>query len=491
MHKGFGSKISLLLTFFLSTSFLPASDATICPANASEKNVKIAENDHYDSNYNGSDGSDGSDGRAGRDGSAGSDQTVYADGSSVSFDLSGKNGEDGEDGDRGNRPNCNYYPLERDRYSGRDHDRNRDYSDIKRDIHAPHGGDGGRGGNGGNGGDGGSVLVYYTNIEDLKKILVRSVGGESGRGGRGATGAEGCRCRRKSWEVRECTGKPDTPNYKCTEKVYRCYDGRRGSNGSDGKNGRSGKLGTLRIVKSKEPITRDMPTINTTISQLIGKQLTLSKNKWLQRYGANSLLAYGSVMADEYFEFDRRLEGSLQLIWQEKQPITNFANQQITLNLNDSQEVEIDFPEDFWLAGNGNTQGNLTQFTVTHAILRQDVTRLAVSDFADAGETLNLKIVDLAGKSEALNTQFRIKYRARDNFADAFDYRTLYEGDIPSELVTREYNRFTLNLGKMKIPRDALRPGTNVDIEVVATRSLGRRSAQQTLKWQGAIRKPR
>ncbi|BBD68386.1 hypothetical protein NIES4072_43010 [Nostoc commune NIES-4072] len=70
-------------------------------------------------------------------------------------------------------------------------------------------------------------------------------------------------------------------------------------------------------------------------------------------------------------------------------------------------------------------------------------------------------------------------------------YKTEYEGDIPNELVTRDYNRFTLALGKLKIPDEALRPGVNVDIEVVATRSLGIRSAKQTISWQGAIRKPR
>ncbi len=46
-------------------------------------------------------------------------------------------------------------------------------------------------------------------------------------------------------------------------------------------------------------------------------------------------------------------------------------------------------------------------------------------------------------------------------------------------------------LGKLKIIDEALRPGINVDIEVVATRSLGIRSAKQTISWQGAIGKSR
>ncbi|MEH1843136.1 MAG: hypothetical protein V7L20_31480 [Nostoc sp.] len=46
-------------------------------------------------------------------------------------------------------------------------------------------------------------------------------------------------------------------------------------------------------------------------------------------------------------------------------------------------------------------------------------------------------------------------------------------------------------MGKLKISDEALRSGVNVDIEVVATRSLGIHSAKQTISWQGAIRKSR
>ena len=81
----------------------------------------------------------------------------------------------------------------------------------------------------------------------------------------------------------------------------------------------------------------------------------------------------------------------------------------------------------------------------------------------------------------ASNTQFRIKFRAQDNLQGFSGYKTEYEGDIPNELVTRDYNRFTLALGQLKIPDEALRPGVNVDIEVVATRSLGICSAKQLL----------
>ncbi|MFM7371667.1 MAG: collagen-like protein, partial [Sphaerospermopsis kisseleviana] len=261
-------------------------------------------------------------------------------------------------------------------------------------------------------------------------------------------------------------GTSGTSDYKCTTKVYRCYDGRNGIDGSDGRDGRRGSLGTLSIINSKEPLRDDTPTRKVTISQLATQQFNLSKNKWNLRQGATALLAPGSIIADEYREFDRRLEGTFKLIWQEKKPIANFANQNVTLTLNDNQQIEIDFPEDMWVDGNAKIQDQLTEYTVNYAIPQQEVTNLSVSEFSGSGKNLNLKIVDLAGRSDLINTQFKVKYRAKDSFSGAFDFQTFYEGEIPANLVTRDYNRFIVDLGKLKIPNDALSSGTNVEIEL-------------------------
>ncbi|MEA5578210.1 collagen-like protein [Anabaena sp. UHCC 0451] len=468
MFKDFTRKLPLILTFCLFNSLLPAAATDVCSTENGQGGFKIAQR------YN-QDGDRESNGRAGRDGRSGQNQTISA-GSPVNLDLSGTNGEDGEDGENASRPRC-----------GRDFSKN-----ANKNINAPDGGNGGNGGVGGKGGDGGnggSLTVYYTNLADLKTIFVRAVGGESGRGGRGGQGTAGCNCHRRSWEEKTCTGTPGSPNYKCTNTVYRCYNGRNGNNGSNGPDGKRGSLGTLSIINSQEPLVNDTPTRKVAISQLGSEQLTLSKNKWLQRQGAVSLLAAGSIIADEYREFERRLEGTLKLIWQEKQPIANFANQTVILSLNNNQQIEIAFPEDMWVDSSAKVEDKVTEFTVNYVIPQQEVTKLAVSEFADAGQNLNLKLVDLAGKSDLINTQFKIKYRARDKFSGSSDYQTFYEGDIPVTLITREYNRFTLALGKLKMPSDAVSSGTNVEIEVVAIRSLGERSAQQNLRWQGTIRK--
>ncbi|MBD2269708.1 collagen-like protein [Anabaena sp. FACHB-1391] len=470
MHKNFRYQLPFLLTFCLFTNISPIPAAVVCPRNVKESKIAGL----FDILLNIVNvGRNGQSGRNGEDGSSSTSQTIYADGSPLNLDLSGKDGQDGENGGFGSQPSCGQYGSQ----------------GGNNDVYAPSGGNGGHGGNGGNGGHGGDLTVYYSNLADLKKIALRAVGGKGGRGGQGGQGTLGCSCSQRSWVREVCVGNPGTPNRQCTQKVYNCYDGRYGSSGVNGRDGKPGRLGILSIVNRKAALVDDQPTAEIAISQLVNQQFSLSKNKWQIRQGAKSLLATGSILADEYREFEQRLEGSFKLVWQEKQPITNFANPSVKLTLNDSKEIDISFPEYLWIDGNSKTTGSLTEYNVNRAILQKDVTRLAVAELANSKQNLVLRIVDLAGHSDVINTKFIIKYQFHDHVDDYVNPETVYAGEIPPELVSRSYNNFNLALGKLNIPSLALNPGINVNIEVVAIRSLAGRSTQQKIRWQGVIRK--
>ena len=188
------------------------------------------------------------------------------------------------------------------------------------------------------------MTVYYSKIADLKSILVRSQGGEGGRGGRGGDGAIGCRCRRRSWTVKSCSGKKGTDSYKCKKRKYRCYQGSDGRDGRDGRYGSRGGLGVLSLIKGQQQLTPDNPGAELNFSELQGKSIRLSKNRWIARNGAVSLLAAGSVIADKYREYDTRIERDFQVVWQEKRSISNFQRANLKLNLNNDGKIEVDFP---------------------------------------------------------------------------------------------------------------------------------------------------
>ncbi|MBE9129835.1 collagen-like protein, partial [Coleofasciculus sp. LEGE 07081] len=315
--------------------------------------------------------------------------------------------------------------------------------------------------------------------------------GRGGRPGRGAYSGEGCQCQDRRWEREICKGSPGSSDYHCTTEKFYCEDGREGRDGRDGRDGKEGQLGTLTLIQRSEVLPPDRPTATLAMPELKDKIYRLSLNQWQTKGGTASLLAPGSVIADQYREFLNRIDGSFQLVWNSDRSIADFYNQKITLNLKEDKQVEVSLPEEVWWEGTTSQENGVTQLVISNAILEREATELTRADFLGNGQNLTFSLVDLAGKSDLISTQFWIKYRTAsgDRFRRFYDYRTRYEGNIPAELVTRNNNRFTLNLGKLPIEREFLKPGVPLDVELVAIRSFAGHSAEQKITWQGEIKR--
>lgn len=283
----------------------------------------------------GSRGQNGREGLDGRRGINGQDITFFADGDVFNYNLAGSNGEDGSDGTPGNNASrCN-------------HPRRPDYS-----LQGAVGGNGGRGGNGGDGGNGGNALIYYTDSAALSNGTLNNPGGQGGRGGRGSQGGYGCGCREYSWEISYCRwdllkkplnvenaswifdsshtttcqgieyidereSKPPLPSrYRSRSqqqqwsfrweyqgisrtKSFSCSDGRDGTSGESGSNGKNGSYGKVTLVPRRD-IPAERVNYSDTISNLLGKEIELVKNIWVNRRGLSSLLATNSNVPDSY-----------------------------------------------------------------------------------------------------------------------------------------------------------------------------------------------
>ncbi|MDJ0725455.1 MAG: collagen-like protein [Prochloraceae cyanobacterium] len=423
--------------------------------------------------YFGNTGRFGIDGAKGRNGERGSDFTIFAAGEAIDLDLSGKDGGDGQDGSNGHHAICygSFY--------------------NNHNIYGASGGNGGNGGDGGDGGDGGQLTVYYNNLEDLKQIYVQALGGKGGDPGRGGYGGRGCRCAFFTWTRRVCRRIRGYRGYRCYLYTYYCRNGRDGIQGRDGQRGRDGRLGRLKLINGSELLAEDRPTAEVNLSQLQDRTILLSRNIWQTKNGARLLLASGSEIDDRYFEFVERLEKNFELVWSAKQPLTGLGEENLTVTLENNRQIKVVSPEDVWLAGTISELEEKTQYIVAAVVRRSEVTKLTRADFTGNKSDLNFVLVDRANKSDFLETEFEITYRTTKD-SDRFDrnpnYKTRYQGKIPSELVRRDRNRFVLNIGKLPIEEKFLRSGVPIEIELVITRSLGARSAQQIFNWKGVIK---
>ncbi len=420
-------------------------------------------------------GSNGRDGRSGANGRNGESRTIFVDGSELYLNLSGEDGEDGEDGDDGEDARSCRQPNRGDR-----------------DQEGADGGDGGDAGRGGNGGNGGSLTVYYTNIEDLKKIYVLADGGRGGSGGERGYGGDGCKCRDRRWDKEVCTGTPGNPDYRCETRSFVCSDGDDGDDGSSGSSGSDGKLGTLSLIQGTELLPQEQPAIALSLPEFTNQIFVLSKHIWETRRGASNLLGSNSIIADEYRQFIKRIEKPVELVWNAPRSPINFANTRVTFQLKDDQTVEVSVPEELWLETRQIETDNQTQFVINRAILASEATQLRLVDIANNGKNLQLTLIDVAKQSDILDTEFEIVYQTntaapRGRFDE--NYTTRYQGKIPPELVSLTGDRFTVNLGQLPIAEQYLRSSLNLKIELRIIRSLGERSAEQKIEWRGAIRR--
>jgi hypothetical protein len=255
-----------------------------------------------------------------------------------------------------------------------------------------------------------------------------------------------------------------------------------------GQDGAPGQLGRLTLINQTDPVLPDNPSTTIRLGQFAQQPVNLSKNRWDLRRGAAALLAPGSIIADEYREFAGRLEQSVQLDWQVDRPLSEVGNESIGLELQDNRQVSVTVPEEVWLVGDTTVAENVTTYTVTELVRRSEATQLEVGNFAGSGATLELSVVDLAGRSDVVSTQFEIEYRSTDDpFGDRGRYTTRYEGPVPAEAVTQSFNRFTIDLSQLPIESRFRQSGIRVDIELTAIRSLGGRSAEQEIDFRDRI----
>ncbi len=400
-------------------------------------------------------------GYSGRSGEAGDSTAITVDGSPVQLDLAGGDGEDATDGEGAGRSHCD----DRSGYA-------------RQNVQAENGANGGDGGNGGNGGNGGSLTVHYSDPKHLAQVLVDASGGRGGRGGRGGFGSPGCDCDVKSWSVEVCQdGSCSTENYSCT-------DGSDGQNGSSGSEGASGSTGTLRLVNQPAPLPDEMPQQSVALNRLAEQPVALSRNLWESHTGASALLAPGSKIQDEYESYKGHIERRFAIDWQASQSASRFTDS-LNLALQPNGEIEIGFPESYWILGSQIEQEALTTYRVDGIVPVADVTRLGIGQVTGSSQDFEVNVIDQGQLSDELETQFEVRYSVSND--NGRRYRVAYEGPVAPDLIVRDHNRFTLALGRLPIRSQEMSGGSEVRLEVMITRRYGDNSAQKTLDWSGRL----
>jgi hypothetical protein len=464
MHIRFLSKLSLFVAILALPQFVNSNSTSI------SNSVLCSSALAADFEDIGKQGVDGAIGVKGQDGRNSDSLTVFADGSPMTLDLSGQNGFIGKNGAKGNNAICEAQPEK-----------------AGENLRNPNGGSGGDAGDGGNGGNGGELTVYTTDRTNLQQIYVIATGGEGGEPGVPGEGGNGCKCDKPYWNEEECD------DGTCTTLEFECIDGYEGRKGRIGRKGRDGKLGNLTLINLDKSLAPDQPQVTIPIGELKNRGFTLSKNEWATKKGAAALFAPGSLVSDGYQELVARYEHTVLLVWDASQPVDEYADEEVKMELVGQDKASVSFPEDLWLETNIIERQGITEFFVFNAVKEKEVAKLKSEGLSGSGSNLQLKLIDRADKSDIVKTDFSIKYRIHaldnDNFdlRPSSDYRTQYEGTIPPQAVVQEGSNFTINLGQLPIAAELLQPGAKVEVQLTANRSFGDNSKQQKITVRDKI----
>lgn len=409
----------------------------------------------------------GRDGLNGRDGASNSDQGILVDGTSrtpLRLDLAGRDGEAGTDGEDADPPRCQRQPR-----------------NVRHNLRAAHGANGGAGGSGGNGGNGGDLTIHYRNAADLKQVLVDASGGRGSRGGRGGLGRNACDCTRPSWTVEICS------DGNCYNETYTCTDGGDGYNGPDGSDGTSGETGQLILVNLEDlstPLPIESPDRTVSIARLAKEPVYLSRHIWETRSGAQSLLASGSIVQDNYYDYQGTIERQFSLDWQANLEGDRF-NDDVTLSLAENGEVDIDFPDNYWLLGETFLSGTQMTYRIDGILPIDEVTQLAFGSVEGRSRTFAVEVIDRAQLFDEVETRFELTYSTSND--EGRRYTVQYEGAIDGEFVERDRNRFKLALGRLPIRSQLMSGGTEARVELSVIRSYGNNETTQDLRWSGRL----
>jgi hypothetical protein len=284
--------------------------------------------------------------------------------------------------------------------------------------------------------------------------------------------------------VQTCQGRPGDSNYRCTTEEFRCFQGRNGVSGASGRQGSQGTLGQLTILNSDRPLESDQPSATVTLSILKNNGFLLSKDQWETRQGATTLFAAGSAIADQYRVLTQRRERAFILIWNAPQSFEKFANQTMTLTLEDNDDIQVVPPQAMWVEGTTQQRSNRTEFVVYNAMFADEAVQLEASELMGRRRDIKINITDQADLSDIIQTKFLVKYKTTrydPRFRPTSEYSTRFDDEMPSQLVTLNGNQFTLDIGQLPIEDEYFGSDLGVEIEITAVRSFAGYSAEKRM----------
>ncbi|MFM6138850.1 MAG: hypothetical protein ACKPCP_32735, partial [Sphaerospermopsis kisseleviana] len=173
-------------------------------------------------------------------------------------------------------------------------------------------------------------------------------------------------------------------------KTFTCEDGQSGKRGRRGIDGQPGSYGQVWLVQG-DNIPKELISYSDRVSLLVGKNIPLLKNNWLEKTGLRNLLGTGSDVRDSY-RLLQTVQGSFQVAWQAAKRPQDLGDPEIKSVITKSGQLQFDIPGT--LEYKLSKSQNQTVVAITGGIHPQRLGRFQFKGFDRFRDARNFTLLD-------------------------------------------------------------------------------------------------
>jgi len=202
----------------------------------------------------------------------------------------------------------------------------------------------------------------------------------------------------------------------------------------------------VRLIKSDGPLKPERKSLLVN-HQNFGQDLRLSQNIWDQRSGILNLIHPNSIVSNDYYIFEKRLEKTIAFYWEEnRSPEEVLQGNSIRAVLNNN--LSYKFPHNFWVESYEQRKDkNHKLVTITHMVSIKDLSQITPFEMDLQSQDTILKIKNIEGLNSFIKSKFYLEtnWRLKDN------YWKYFKGKIPEELIEYEGDTIHLKVGQLPV----------------------------------------
>jgi hypothetical protein len=205
--------------------------------------------------------------------------------------------------------------------------------------------------------------------------------------------------------------------------------------------------------------------------------------KRINKSGATQLFAPGSALNDSYKEYSHRQEYRYSFGWEARRPLSDFGGVPVSLFVT-GNGVDANVSSQVWFQAREEVINGIPRATFEKMLYAEEAVRLEVS-FRGVEQDFVAVVTDTAGVSDLVTTGFNLKLQK-----DKLINKTLFKGNMPSNLIEQQDHTFVLHLGQLPgVNRKDLENGTNIILNLTVGRSLNQFQAKKEFEKRYKIAK--